>query len=239
MPLKRITPSFTVEHRQAKRPSPGSAKPGWANVRPAAIGLDEKTNRTAMSVFKTVAVQPPADVISPPISSDRILPSLGETAPVTGQADARDAQSRSSGSALQAGHATEAPANRTVARQLREHVYPAEDLEPSVMEAMIPRLEQPTTSRLSAEEARTSRTEKRTQRPAEKQKKLDSSSRTSPDKFETAPMSPTSGLPLPPVDKPSPTTRPSRILGRYVFRDELDPGERWKRRHEARRERRR
>jgi hypothetical protein len=53
---------------------------------------------------------------------------------------------------------------------------------------------------------------------------------------ETAPVSSTSGLP--PVDRPSSTTRTSRILGRYVFRDELNPGESWKRRIEARRERR-
>jgi hypothetical protein len=43
---------------------------------------------------------------------------------------------------------------------------------------------------------------------------------------------------LPLVDKPSSTARSSRILGRYVFRDELSPGESWKRRIEARRERR-
>jgi hypothetical protein len=49
-------------------------------------------------------------------------------------------------------------------------------------------------------------------------------------------VSSTSGSP--PVDKPSSTTRTSRILGRYVFRDELSPGESWKRRIEARRERR-
>jgi hypothetical protein len=43
---------------------------------------------------------------------------------------------------------------------------------------------------------------------------------------------------LPLVDKSSSTARTSRILGRYVFRDELSPGESWKRRIEARRERR-
>jgi len=43
---------------------------------------------------------------------------------------------------------------------------------------------------------------------------------------------------LPPVGKPSLTIRKSRILGRYVFRDELRPGESLKRRIEGRRERR-
>ena len=236
MPLKRVTPSFTVEYRQAKRPSTGSAKPGWANVRPAPIGLDEKTNRTAISAFKTVAAQPTADVISPSIPSGRILPSLVETALVAGQADAGDTQSRSCGGAAQAGDAAQVPADGTVARQLSEHVYPAEGLEPSIAVAAILRLKQPTTSRLSAGKAKTPRSEKRSRRSAEKQEKLDNAPRTSADRLETAPMSSTSGLP--PVVQPSSTTRTSRILGRYVFRDELRPGESWRRRIEARRERR-
>ena len=100
--MKRVTPSFTVEYRQAKRPNTGSAKPGWAHAKPAPAGLDEKANRIAISAFKTVAAKPPADVISPSIPSGRILPSLVETAPVTGQADAGGAQSRSYGSAAKA-----------------------------------------------------------------------------------------------------------------------------------------
>ena len=51
---------------------------------------------------------------------------------MTGQADAGGAQSRSYGGAAQAGHATQVPADGAVARQLGEHVYSAESLEPSV-----------------------------------------------------------------------------------------------------------
>ena len=182
MPLKRVTPSFTVEYRQAKRPNTGSAKPGWAHAKPVPAGLDEKANRIAISAFKTVAAQPPADVISPSIPPGRILPSLVEAAPVTGQADAGGAQSRSYGSAAQAGHATQVPGDGTVARQLGEHAYPAEDLEPSIAVATILRLKQPTTSDLSAEKAGTPRSEKRTRRPAEKQEKLDNAPRTSADR---------------------------------------------------------
>ena len=236
MPLKRVTPSFTVEYRQAKRPSTGSAKPGWANVRPAPIGLDEKTNRTAISAFKTVGAQPPTDVISPSIPSGRILPSLVETALVAGQADAGDAQSRSCGGAAQAGHAARVPVDGRPARQVDEHVYPAEDLEPSIAVATILRLKQRPTSDPSAVKARTQRSEKRTRRPAEKQEKIDAAPLTSAEGCEPAPVSSASGLP--PVAKPLPATRTSRILGRYVFRDELSPGDSWKRRIEARRERR-
>jgi hypothetical protein len=175
-PLKRATPSFTVEYRQAKRPNTGSAKLGWAHAKPAPPGSDEKVNRIAMSAFKTVAAHPPSDVISPSIVPGRILPSLIQTAPVTEQADA------------------------------------------------------------SVEKAGAPRSEKRSRRPAEKQEKLDNSPGPSAKQCEPAPVGSISGLPT--GGKPSSTTRASRILGRYVFRDELSPGESWKRRIEARRERR-
>jgi hypothetical protein len=51
MSLKRATPSFTVEHRQARRPNSGGAKPGWAHAKPVPAGLDEKANRIAISAF--------------------------------------------------------------------------------------------------------------------------------------------------------------------------------------------
>jgi hypothetical protein len=234
MPLKRLTPSFTVEYRQAKRPNTGRAKLGWAHAKPAPTGGDEKANRIAISAFKTVAAQPPADVISPSVPSGRILPSLVETALVAAQADAGDAQSRSCGGAAQAGYATQVPADGAVARELGEHIYSDESREPFV--ATIFRSKQPATSDPSAPKAGTPRSEKRTRRPAEKHAKFDHASSTSADMSETAPVSSTSGLP--PVDKPSSTTRTSRILDRYVFRDELGPGKSWKRRIEARRERR-
>ena len=223
--MKRLTPSFTVEYRQAKRPNTGSAKLGWAHAKPAPAGADEKASRIAISAFKTVAAQPPADVISPSVPSGRILPSLVETALVAGQADAGGAQSRSCGGAAQAGHAARVPVDGRPARQVDEHVYPAEDLEPSIAVA---------TSDPSAVKARTQRSEKRTRRPAEKQEKIDAAPLTSAEGCEPAPVSSASGLP--PVAKPLPATRTSRILGRYVFRDELSPGESWKRRIYARRE---
>ena len=189
-----------------------------------------------MSAFKTVAAHPPSDVISPSIVPGRVLPNLIETAPVTEQADARGAQSKSRGSASKAAHAAQEPGDGIVAGHIGEHAYPAEDLEPSIAVAPILRLKDPTTSDLSVEKAGAPRSEKRSRRPAQKQEKLDNSPRTSAEQCEPAPMSSTSGLP--PVGKPSSTTRASRILGRYVFRDELSPGESWKRRIEARRERR-
>jgi hypothetical protein len=236
MPLKRVTPSFTIEYRQSKRPNIGSAKLGWAHAQPAPE-VAEKGSRVAISAFKTAAAYSPADVISPSIPRGRILPSLVEAAPGTGQTDAGRAQSRSQGSAAKAGHATQVTGDGTVARQLGEHIYSAGDFEPLVaLGATTPRLESPTPSDPRASKAGTPRSEKRIRRPAEKRAKFDRTIYTSADMSETAPMGSTSGSA--PVDKPSSTTRTSRILDRYVFRDERGPGESWKRRIEARRERR-
>jgi hypothetical protein len=224
MPLKRLTPSFIVEYRQAKRPNTGSAKLGWAHAKPAFRDIRAQKRRG-----------PPApDVISPSIPRGNILPSLVEAAPVTGQADAGGAQSRSYGGAAQAGYATQVPADGAVARELGEHIYSDESREPSVATTF--RSKQPATSDPSAPKARTPRPEKRTSRPAEKHAKFDHASSPSAHMPETAPVSSTSGLP--PVDKPSSTTRTSRIFDRDVFRDELGPAKSWKRRIEARRERR-
>jgi hypothetical protein len=189
-----------------------------------------------MSAFKTVAAHPPSDVISPSIVPDRVLPSLIQTAPVTEQADARGAQSKSRGSASKAAHAAQEWGDGTVAGHIGKQAYPAEDLEPSIAVAPILRLKDPTPSDLSVEKAGAPRSEKRSRRPAQKQEKLDNSPGPSAKECEPAPVSSISGLPS--VGKPSSTTRAGRILGRYVFRDELSPGESWKRRIEARRERR-
>jgi hypothetical protein len=184
--LKRVTPSFTVEYRQAKRPNTGSAKLGWAHAKPAPAGVEEKANRIAIAAFKTVAAHPPADVVSPSIPPGRILPSLVEAAPVTGQADAGGAQSKSHGSASKAAHATLVPGDVTLARHFGEHAYPAEDLGPSIEFAPILRLKDPTTSDLSVEKAGAPRSEKRSRRPAQKQEKLDNSPRTSAEQCEPA-----------------------------------------------------
>ena len=92
--MKRVTPSFTVEYRQAKRPNAGSAKLGWAHARPAPE-VAEKASRVAIAAFKTAAGHSPADFISASIPHGRILPSFVEAALGTGQADAEWVQSRS------------------------------------------------------------------------------------------------------------------------------------------------
>jgi hypothetical protein len=227
--LKRVIPSFTVEHRQARRPNSGGAKPDSAHAKPVPAGLDQNANRIAISAFKTVAAQPPVDVILPSIPPGRVLPSLVEAAPVTGRADVGGARSRSYGGTARAGHAARVPVDRRSTRQVDEHVYPAEDLEPSIAVDTILRLKQRPTFPQGAGSVSPIF-------PFSPSEKIDATPLTSAEGCEPAPVSSASGVP--PVAKPLPATRTSRILGRYVFRDELSPGDSWKRRIEARRERR-
>jgi hypothetical protein len=234
--LKRATPSFTVEYRQAKRPNSGSAKPGWANAKPAQTGVDAQTNRIAISAFKTAAVKPPAETGAASIPSGRILPSLVETAPVIGQSNLGSAESGNYGKALQAGDVKSASADGTAARQLAEHGYAAEGLGPPLAVAAPLLLEQPATLHVAGGKAATPRPKKGTGHRTERQEKLDEAPGTSAHRSEVIL---TNSVPdLPTVSEPSSTVRKGRILGRYVFRDELGPGESWKRRIEARRERR-
>ena len=107
--MKRVTPSFTVEYRQTKRPNIGSAKSGWANAQPAPEVV-EKGSWIAISAFKTNAARSPVDVVSPSIPRGRILPSLVDTSPGTEQAEAARTQSRVEG----------APRKQVVPRKYRE-----------------------------------------------------------------------------------------------------------------------
>jgi hypothetical protein len=164
MPLKRVTPSFTVEYRQAKRPNAGSVKPGWAHAKPPPAGVNEKAIRIAISAFKTVAAHPPADVVSPSILSGRILASLVEAEPAIRLPGAGGAQSRSYGVA----------ADGAVTREFGERNYSGNSCELSV--AGMFQLKQPATSDQSATKTGMPRLEKRTRRPAEKRAKFDHAS---------------------------------------------------------------
>jgi hypothetical protein len=207
----------------------GSAEP--------APEVAEKGSRIAISAFKTTAAHSPAEVVSPSIPRGRILPSLVEISPGTGQAEAARTELQGGGSAAKAGIATQVPGDGTVVRRPGGHIYSPEDREPAVaVGATAPRFESPTPSDPNPSDARPLRSVKRIRRPAEKHARFDPASSTSADMSETASMVSTSSLA--PVGKPSSTARTSRILDRYVFRHETGPGELWKRRIEARRERR-
>ena len=130
MPLKRASPSFTVEYRQAKRPK-ASAKLGWARAQPAPE-VAEKANRSRYPLSKLRLLARQSRSYRPQIRTAAFYQILVEAALGSVQADAKRVQSRSHGSAARAGHVTQVTRDRTAARQLGEHTYSAEDREPLV-----------------------------------------------------------------------------------------------------------
>jgi hypothetical protein len=136
MPLKRVTPSFTVEYRQAKRPNAASAKPNWVYAKPPE-GVDENVSRIAISAFKTVAARSPAYAVSPSIPRGHILPSLVEVAPVTAQPDVGRNQSKSHSSAVKTGYVAQTPGGGTVRPHFGKHAYPENDPAPLIAVATI------------------------------------------------------------------------------------------------------
>jgi hypothetical protein len=253
MPLKRATPSFTVEYRQTKRRlNPGGAKLDSVEAKLAPIGLNETTRRVAISAFKTASAKQSAEVVHS-VPAGRILPSLVEADPVTGQSsrgrpnnaaepreteNSRDgsAKSNSYGDARQVEHTTLARTSETAARPLGDPIHAAEGLEPPLAVAGTLVREQPVTPRLGVGECATPKSKKRMGHPAERQENLDDTPVGPTGRSDIALTNSVSDAPA--VGEPSLTVRKGRILGRYVFRDELGPGESWKRRVETRRERR-
>jgi hypothetical protein len=251
MPLKRSTPSFTVEYRQTKRRlHPGGAKLGSGQENSPLIGLNETTHRVAISAFKTASTKQPGEVVANSIPAGRVLPSLIEADPVSGQSsrgrpnhmvEPRDGENPGDGGAKStsyggARHTTPARTSETAARPLGDPIDAAEGLEPPLAVTGTLVREQPVTPRLGVGELATPKSKKRMGHPAEWRKNLDDT-----------PVGPThrsditltnSASDVPAVREPSSSIRKGRILGRYVFRDDLGPGNSWKRRIETRRRRR-
>jgi hypothetical protein len=252
MPLKRATPSFTVEYRQTKRRlNPGGAKLGSVEANFAPIGLSETTHRVAISAFKTASAKQSVDVVAHSVPAGRILPSLVEADPVTGQSsrgrpnnvaepreteNPRDgnAESYSYGGAREVERTTPPPTSQTAPRSLGDPIHAGEGLEPPLAVAGTLVRGQPVAPRLGVGELVTPKSKKRMSHPVERQKNLDEVWAT--DRSDIALTNSVSDAS--PVGEPSSSVRKGRILGRYVFHDDLRPGESWKRRIETRRERR-
>jgi hypothetical protein len=250
MPLKRLTPSFTVEYRQTKRRlHPGGAKLGSGQENLPPIGLNETTRRVAISAFKTASAKQPGEVVAHSIPPGRILPSLVEADPVTGQSsrgrpmvEPRDAENPRDGGAKstsyldarQVERTTLARTSETAARPLGDPI--AEGLEPPLAVVGTLVREQPVTRRLGVGELAMPKSKKRKGHPAEWRKNLDETPVGPTRRSDIALTNSASDVPA--VGEPSSSICKGRILGRYVFRDDLGPGDSWKRRIETRRERR-
>jgi hypothetical protein len=172
--LKRSTPSFTVEYRQTKRRlHRGGAKLGSAQESSPPIGLNGATHRVAISAFKTPSAKQPGEVVANSIPAGRVLPSLVEADPVTGQSSRGrpntmvepraenpgdgGAKSTSYGGARQVEHTTPTRTTETAARPLDNRIHAAEGLEAPLGAAgtLVP--EQPVTPRLGVGEVATPR----------------------------------------------------------------------------------
>jgi hypothetical protein len=251
MPLKRSTPSFTVEYRQTKRRlHPGGAKLGSGQENSPPIGLNETTHRVAISAFKTASNKQPGEVVAHSIPTGRVLPSLIEADPVTGQSsrgrpnnmvEPRDAENSGDGGAKSTSyggtrHTTSARTSETAARPLDNRIHAAEGLEPplAATETLVP--EQPGTPRLRVGELAAPKSKKRMGLLAEWRKNLDDTPVEPSRRSDIALTNSVSDVPA--VGASSSSIRKGRILGRYVFRDDLGPGDSWKRRIETRRKRR-
>jgi hypothetical protein len=252
MPLKRATPSFTIEYRQTKRRlDPGGAKVGSVEANRAPTRLNETTRRVAISAFKTASAKEPGEVVAHSIPAGRILPSLVEADLVTGQssrgrpnnlAEPRktenpidgSAESNGYGGTRQVEHPTPTRTSQAAARPLGDPIHTAEGLEPPLAVGGTLVRGQPVASRPGVGEFATPKSKKRMSYPVERQENPDKLGST--DRSDIAMVNSVSETPA--IGEPSSSIRKGRILGRYVFRDELRPGERWKRRIEARRERR-
>jgi hypothetical protein len=252
--LKRSTPSFTVEYRQTKRRlNPGGAKLGSGQENLPPIGLNETTHRVAISAFKAASAKQPGEVVGHSIPAGRVLPSLVEADPVTGQSsrgrpntmvEPRDAENpgdggaktTSYGGARRVEHTTPARTSETAARPLGDPIDAVEGLEPPPAVAGTLVRQQPVPPRLSVGELVKPKSKKRMGHPAEWRKNLDGTPVGPTHRSDIALTEAASDVPA--VREPSSSIRKGRILGRYVFRDDLGPGDSWKRRIETRRERR-
>jgi hypothetical protein len=239
--LKRVLPSFIVEIRRQQKRAPTSANLGWVQTKPALTAFsDKQLSSTAAEIRK---VDAPVAEPGAPRPSGRILPDLSEielqSNPVVeaslSNAETRGRKSRPTTDAGQIRRPRGRP--RTSTR----------DNAPLMADPPITP-ESPACGRLGGS---SSIGPSRPSVPAASAVTVDDLSATKvcvtrPDKpptFSESPQAPPSReasrslLPadapsghIPPVPEKSPADRGRKILGRFVLRDDLKPGERWKRR---------
>jgi hypothetical protein len=253
--LKRAVRSFTIETRQTKRRlKSGSGSTGLFEAAPVPTALSEQPHRVAEALFKAGAAIPSAAIIAPSATTGRILPSLIDaatlTAPSKSRVSGRDAKPRSvakprgraprsddEGGAAQTGDRKRGPENEnvTAVSPHRAPIRASEFVEPPLAVAATLSTEPRATTRAGARKAAAPKPKKLTPLPVERHEDMDvvrlaSASRSAIAATESmsVPSSPS---------EPSSSNRKGRILGRYVFGNELKPGENWKRRLHARRQR--
>lgn len=248
--MKRSVRPFTVEVRQTKkRLKPAEANPSWIDAMLVTTEPVQKSRSLAPPAFKTAAADMPSEVAAPAIPSRRILPSLLEADRATATADAqsenlerrgdadkrKDPKPRSYGATASA--VRRRPRTEGERPTLPPAAAPAEPLR--VAENVEPRLDIPASAseqsaapRASARKVRAARPKTpRFVPPTDAVVRLATAVRSDGAANVEKPDAPAHR-------DPSTDNRKNRVLSRYVFRDEQRPGENWKQRLRARRERR-
>ena len=239
--MKREVPSFTVEIRQQRRkPTGENGNANWADASIAALAPDTESHRVAATVFKTTTSSSGSAPRAP--RSGRILPNLAE---------APKAAEPNPAARIEPDRAREARRNeerstrpRTAPREtesLEQHVARANALfakpaAPRVVEAPA---RPPRAAPIVVEPP--SRAQAAEPKPRAKMERRAIPSKTPRWTPEPAPaprIEIVAAPPPPPVVESAAPARKRAIVGRYVFRDDSNPGQGWKRKLLARRENR-
>jgi hypothetical protein len=243
VPLKRTTPTFTVEYRQNKRRlSLGDARWNAAEANLAPTKSDKASDRLAISAFKPAPTESQAEIILQTIPARRILPSLVEKGPEADgsrhrkrkheglsrkrlwlqngseQSNNEDTLGVERAAELTNQSTTRAPSSAT---ETTGSLPPSEDAARTIVRWLT------TDASRSLGASSRPKSKKRASESKSSSKNLravrsdDEGFDTTFDKLPSAP---------PATADAAPTIRKGRIFGRYVSLDQLRPEESWKRR---------
>jgi hypothetical protein len=245
MLLKRTTPSFTVEFRQAKRRKPRSPRTGWLDAKGPPTTATKEPQDIAVSTFKPAADNVQIEGRAPSTISGRILPSLLEmdslnAPPISGTSrgtysprrakNKPDLRTTASAVVTQAEYRTKA---ETSTHSAEKSVRVSKDLEPGFGATKAPP-EQIAEQRADLRQIGKSSPKRPARSPADRSGELAGAPLASLDPMAGA----DSKSDFPSVREPIADARKARVLSRYIFRDEFAPADGWKRRIQMQRDRR-
>jgi hypothetical protein len=238
-----------VEVRQhRRRPKTETTNAGWAETKQVTMTFDNEPRRVAAAAFKSVEVTIPSETVVPPVRPGRILPSLEEAKPLEAPSEAPVPNEKArlpkapkvkppAAVAKVEAVSENVPIGQSTAPKRRLTTEPSEPIrvsqvsEPASDFAAIFSTNAIPTPRKIPRKAKAPAVLKKSTAPAEPPEAPYVTAAVEPEPIarsetttaDPAPNSSTSA-------EPSSGGRKRTILSRYVFRDELKPGEKWKRR---------
>jgi hypothetical protein len=237
--LKRNTPSFTVEvRRQPRRASNSSTNGRLFETAPVRSAFDRDTQRAADAVFEPREPEQPLPDAAPSAPKGRILPSLvvDDSAAHSFREDSRLEFESEETPRRTRRRSERLPKAAKPLKPRRQSASPTAEAAP-FLDGLASGSALETAEALFVSPGRSAATSKEVAAPASRKapkkraKKPGLSSiaawlnEPEPAIIEATPPAPPS-----PAGEVAPTARKRTIMGRYVFGDELKPGERWKKR---------